>query len=612
MRPDITIRSDPEALPEELDFLATDLHTFLECLNQIPEFTDEGVNSTALSFHNDLKYWASGLQEYKGQFRCPSVERYVNDLTKEMEEHLQNLTRALTTFVDVGVPTIRFTQRHTADALQNLSTVATFFSAVTATTLQYSYQSFQTRTEEAVNLLWIMSLVFSLASAINSQLAYHWRSAIYRSPRSCVPWWVSIWITRTPLLFLVSSVIAFSAGLVCFTYATFYSSPFIPIIITVCTSISSFALFAVGLWFAGERYAFAKSKGRKLYTGYQWLASHFPGDTFDYYLVWMRGRLKKLFHGLHWALSLLFRQNVSISSLENGRTNTGECGMSTDGLPYSNPLSGELVFPSRSNTFQLPQACSRVARSTPPRNSCSSWLHLLLRLPGYPIADVQGSPPFGSRNIGSLEAARAKRRPSRLAMVIPALRAFSTTQYLSEHTAPVCHLQFSPNGEFFATCSWDRTAIIWKVGNPFQIHRKLAHAKGFADQVAWSPDGKYLLTKMSHGVKIWVTETGVCQRTIGREHDVQSVVWMPSGDGFFTIEGTTVYKMSLNGHLDWSHNFARLSLRDVVVTPDEHRFLAVAILEQTRDGNLITRSSSCLSLSISFLRDGIRVQTVKV
>jgi hypothetical protein len=42
------------------------------------------------------------------------------------------------------------------------------------------------------------------------------------------------------------------------------------------------------------------------------------------------------------------------------------------------------------------------------------------------------------------------------------------------------------------------------------------------------------------------------------------------------------------------------------------RFLAVAILEQTRDGNLITRSSSCLSLSISFLRDGIRAQTVKV
>jgi hypothetical protein len=66
MRPDLKIRSDPEVLPEELDFLARDLHTFLECLNQIPEFTDEGVNSTALSFHYDLKYWASCLEEYKG------------------------------------------------------------------------------------------------------------------------------------------------------------------------------------------------------------------------------------------------------------------------------------------------------------------------------------------------------------------------------------------------------------------------------------------------------------------------------------------------------------------------------------------------------------------
>lgn len=106
--------------------------------------------------------------------------------------------------------------------------------------------------------------MFSLASAINSQLAYHWRSAIYRSPRTCVPWWVSIWITRTPLFFLVSAVIAFSAGLVCFTFASYPHRPFIPVVITVATSISSFALLAVGFWFAGERYAFSKTEGTKV------------------------------------------------------------------------------------------------------------------------------------------------------------------------------------------------------------------------------------------------------------------------------------------------------------------------------------------------------------
>lgn len=136
-----------------------------------------------------------------------------------------------------------------------------------------SYQSYQTRTEEAVNLLWLISLVFSLASAINSQLAYHWRSAIYRSPRTCVPWWVSIWITRTPLFFLVSAVVAFSAGLVCFTFATYQNRPFIPVVITVATSISSFALLAVGFWFAGERYAFSKTEGTKVRVGLEMIYS---------------------------------------------------------------------------------------------------------------------------------------------------------------------------------------------------------------------------------------------------------------------------------------------------------------------------------------------------
>lgn len=115
---------------------------------------------------------------------------------------------------------------------------------------------------------------------------------------------------------------------------------------------------------------------------------------------------------------------------------------------------------------------------------------------------------------------------------------------------------------------------------------------------------------MTRGIKVWVTEvglswvcydccssivkTGVCQRTIDREHDVQSVTWMPSGDAFITVEGTSVHKMvrqrfkmniwagvklilsflvkNLTGHVEWSHDFTRLSLHDVVVTPDEHRW----------------------------------------
>jgi WD40 repeat protein len=82
---------------------------------------------------------------------------------------------------------------------------------------------------------------------------------------------------------------------------------------------------------------------------------------------------------------------------------------------------------------------------------------------------------------------------------------------LSEHVALVKHLQFSPDGQFLATCSWDKTALIWKVGSgpndEFAVSHKLVHPTrigGFVGQVAWSPTtGDQLLTKQTKSVKVW-------------------------------------------------------------------------------------------------------------
>jgi WD repeat-containing protein 26 len=112
-----------------------------------------------------------------------------------MGEHLDSISSTLSYFTDVGayltsypsiwspliitsdlftlhagVPTIRFAQKHGAQNLQNLSTVATFFSAVTATTLQFSYTLPTDALGSAVNSFWFASLVFSIASAVNSLL----------------------------------------------------------------------------------------------------------------------------------------------------------------------------------------------------------------------------------------------------------------------------------------------------------------------------------------------------------------------------------------------------------------------------------------------------------
>jgi len=62
-RPTVDEDLDPEHLPELLEQLALDVTTFLDCLNEFPEFTDEAVNASIRSFDGDLK--ASGSSPYQ-------------------------------------------------------------------------------------------------------------------------------------------------------------------------------------------------------------------------------------------------------------------------------------------------------------------------------------------------------------------------------------------------------------------------------------------------------------------------------------------------------------------------------------------------------------------
>lgn len=76
------------------------------------------------------------------------------------------------------MPTIRFAQKHASQNLLNLSTVATFFSAVTATTMQFSFETTDTPLANAVNTFWFTSMVFSIGAAVNSLLGLTWKQAM--------------------------------------------------------------------------------------------------------------------------------------------------------------------------------------------------------------------------------------------------------------------------------------------------------------------------------------------------------------------------------------------------------------------------------------------------
>lgn len=59
----------------------------------------------------------------------------------------------------------------------NITTIATFFSSVTASTLQFSVQQTDTLTGGLVNLLWFISLVFSVSSGVSSLMGMTWRKS---------------------------------------------------------------------------------------------------------------------------------------------------------------------------------------------------------------------------------------------------------------------------------------------------------------------------------------------------------------------------------------------------------------------------------------------------
>ncbi|KAL1743517.1 hypothetical protein HDZ31DRAFT_64939 [Schizophyllum fasciatum] len=662
-RPTVKEDLDLEFFPDQFEALAVDVKKFVQSLNEFPEFMDDAVNASVEAFEGDLKasthsvflafmltphkYWASCLREYAGQFRYPAVQRYVHDLCSEMGSHLDNITSTLCMFIEVGVPTIRFAQKHGANNLLNLSTVATFFSAVTATTMQFSYElSNDNPTAVAVNCFWFGSLVFSIAAAVNSLLGLTWKQAMYRSPGHKVPWWVSIWIKRSPLVFLVMSVACFSIGLCCFSYASLQNNV-TSVLTTVLTAITNFGLAAVSAWFATERYIFLRHRGRK------WLSDVLRENNQKFLNLPAVRATRKAYQTTTKPISkasrtlyLLSAKTISMLSLsETDRSDDLESATlpthrkeSTEGSNVrsarpsdvaSSPSSPALDRRSAS-PFTPPSSPTPLLRSgngsvagvvgaamqaagidelpLQPSKGRQLWRNALrtIRLANAGAASPStiSSPRSPQRQRtssstpGMAEPIKAPPSKSRVTVLVQKLRELEPTQEIAAHSALVRHLQFSPDGKYLATSSWDRTSIVFKVGDPLVPHRTLAHTQGFVGQVAWSPKGNLLLTKFSRGMKVWMAENGVCMRTIDRGRNVESITWFPDGNAFLSVEtdltdgmvGTIVTKLNIKGRILDQFHLERVKLHDVAVTPDAVRFIGVGPLLSSQDG-LIPKKS---------------------
>ncbi|KAG2343040.1 hypothetical protein BDR05DRAFT_976122 [Suillus weaverae] len=438
------------------------------------------------------------LPEHTRQFKYPGVQRHVHDLAVEMGEHSDSITGTLSMFIEVGV---------LSPNLLTLSTVTTF-SAVTATTPQFSYSQTGDMLSDGVSAFWFSSFVFSIAAAVNGLLGLSWKQAMYLSPGDCVPRWVLTWI-KPPLVFFVTSTI----------------------IRTVFTAFTSFDLAAVLAWFASEKWIFVHHSESK------WLSDVLKDALRRFMALRLVSIVSKSFgwcsryvqKGVE-AAGHKFRRVSSMGTIttttleQDDSLTTGEYAHTISRSPE--PLAP--LSPIRQSTDSYSHFSGETIRSVMmlqsamsfPSNAFSSLVRKRTTLPAF--TDVS--------RVMSPTAVTTTFRGSKVASLIPKLESLEATQDLAAHSAL----------------------------DPCVPHRVLAHAPGFVDQIAWSPAGVLILTRLNRAIKIFEP-----MLTIECHHHVQSIAWLPGGEAFLSVQGSEVIKLVLD-----TYRFNRVSIHDVAITPD--------------------------------------------
>ncbi|KAI5116570.1 hypothetical protein M0805_000994 [Coniferiporia weirii] len=144
------------------------------------------------------------------------------DIYLGLKKHIVNVTEDLSELFETLIPgLLKAQEKSQIINYNNMLTAATFFSAVTATTLQLSY-AYNTNTHAsfgvAVNALWFVALVFSTASSLNSLVGQTWYQKIRRY--QSLPNWVKLWLEYGPTISLFVASAAFSAGLCLFAFSS--------------------------------------------------------------------------------------------------------------------------------------------------------------------------------------------------------------------------------------------------------------------------------------------------------------------------------------------------------------------------------------------------------
>lgn len=541
-----------ELFPDQLESVAAAFKILRDRLNEFREYTDESVNIKHLmeSFAKHLNYRAMCFRERAGQFSSPHIQKYVHNVANELSHDLDEIAISFKIFNKYGIPSIRYEQKRDSEYDLNMSTMSTFFSAVTATMLQavLSSQS-KTAIHSIVTTFWFCSLVLSIGAALNSLLK---RTTYGTHGRRLLPW-VTIWMHGSAPLFLTLSITCFSAGLVLFTYVS-NQKRYTSILTLVCTAVITFDLVSVSGWIVYQQWIspiiYPQSRSTKFEKDNPKKLSEATLENYPYNVLPVFTRAQTMLgSGIRSGIRSL---STTLDSVMQNQTHDLEnASVPVQQAPHSDDEQPSVSFRAMAT---IAHVATEMLRRTPIRTASRA------RAPRSPISP----------------ASRTATSP--FSLVFPNQPQHVLGYLLGE----VRDLEYSHETLVLAVASFDpasrySTTVLY---NEKETHIDLTshhrHRQGkVIKQVAWSPCDNMLLVRLDDTIDLLNTTPNLEHEwTIRRPHLVRSAAWCTSSDILF-VEGGFVVRLSLDGHVTFKHHFENFLPRDVVVVPNTELLLLV-------------------------------------
>ncbi|KAF8332727.1 uncharacterized protein EI90DRAFT_693671 [Cantharellus anzutake] len=552
-----------DSLPEKFKTLAQLLEKFDSGLKILPGFNQvqyhivEEVHRSLLDFKQDLLYWNINLLQFSGNFYRNASRHHISTIADHMSNHLGDITKALEEFLGHGLYTIRYYERR--PTFENLSTVATLFAGVSASTIQLSYDGNKKRLFEAVQFLWIFSLCLSIASAISSQVSYRWSSAVYIKSDLTPPWLVSAWIVTAPFTFLVISVGSFAIGIALFTFLKFGDAEYIRVCVTAALVIWTIGSLLVYMWFFIDLRVI-KPKKKK------WVGT----DDIE-------------------KIPKTPVTNQSLPSLPPGQPIKREPVLNPDTDAPQNPrLVVRKTLEASQWTDIIPLLWELDITPSEYRRATSNFRRLVMR-----VVESNRTPDL-VYNYAQIRQNSKQERISRTKGVATLLES-QADEWTGMHLSAVHDIKFSADGDYLATCSQDQKVMVWAMRPEVKTHFSFrCDPNTQPHRLSWHPKHLLLAVMPVRSADLVICDlSGAGKPTVSscpaKQGPVKAVTWMPNKESLVYTEGHHVRCFNRDGE-EWNIDLT-YSLDEVAVTPDGTKLVVVGTVDSVEvDGKQLKPS----------------------